>query len=285
MVDGMISVRDLRYAYPGMPADVITGMSFGVADGEVFGFLGPSGAGKTTTQHIVMGLLDGWTGTVEIGGRALRSWRSELYDRIGASFELPVGHPRLTVREDLEYFASLHRSSPRDIPSLLRWVGLSDSLDRPLADLSKGMRGRVNLARSLVHDPELLFLDEPTAGLDPVNARLVRRLIREENARGTTVFLTTHDMVTASEVCHRVAFVVGGRILACDTPRALELAHGRRRIRVTHRVDDHTVSSRFELGTVTPELLGLLGSDRVETIHTEEATLEEVFVAVTGARL
>jgi fluoroquinolone transport system ATP-binding protein len=280
-----IEVEDLRYTYPGASQPAVDGMSFAVEPGEVFGFLGPSGAGKTTTQRVLIGLLTGWAGDVEVLGRRVGDWGRDLYDRIGVAFELPVGYPRLTGREDLVHFSELHRRQPREPGELLDSVGLGSAADAPIASYSKGMRIRLNLARALLHDPEVLFLDEPTAGLDPVNAGQVRALIRAEQARGRTVFLTTHDMGTATTVCDRVAFVVQGRIVRCEPPRTLQLAYGRRELVVEYRTSDGTARATFPLDGPSPELRQLLASGRVETVHTTEATLEEVFAQVTGETL
>ena len=206
--DQVIAVRGLHHTYPGARRPAVRDMTFAVEHGEIFGFLGPNGAGKTTTQQILTGLVTGWHGTVELFGTSPRQWGSRLYDRIGVSFELPVGYARLTVREDLGHFALLHGTPPRDPDDLLAAVGLDDATDQPVGTLSKGMRVRLNLARALLHQPDLLFHDEPTSGLDPVTARSVRGVIADERRRGATVFLTTHDMVTADALCDRVAFVV-----------------------------------------------------------------------------
>lgn len=281
-----IDVEALQYAYSGSSRPTVRNMTFQVAGGEVFGLLGPSGAGKTTTQRIAIGLLAGWTGRVDVFGRSVADWGSGLYDRIGIAFELPVGYPRLTVREDLVHFANLHAVPSLHPDETLARVGLADAADRPVAELSKGMRLRLNLARAVQHRPELLFLDEPTSGLDPVNTRKVREFIMQWRAEGRSVFLTTHDMATAAAVCDRIAFVVDGTIVACDSPRNLEFSHGRRRLRVTHRtVGGGVDTSVFPLGTTSPELLELLASDRVESVHSDEAGLDDVFVAVTGRPL
>lgn len=285
MDDVTIRVQALHYTYPGRHEPAVDGLSFEVRRAEVFGFLGPSGAGKTTTQRAVIGLLDGWAGEIELLGRPRRAWGTEIYDRIGVAFELPVGYPRLTGREDLAHFAHLHGGNSRDPYDVLATVGLGDAADMPVGSYSKGMRLRLNLARALLHEPDVLFLDEPTSGLDPVNAAEVRALIRAETARGRTVFLTTHDMGTATAVCDRVAFVVEGRIVACETPRALQLAHGARQLRVEYRVDGGLDSATFPLGEASEELVRLLASDRVETVHTSEASLDDVFASVTGQSL
>lgn len=283
-MSAVISVRDLRYRYPGSRSDAIAGMSFGVAEGEVFGFLGPSGAGKTTTQQIIIGLLDGWEGAVDILGRPRSDWGRDLYDHIGVSFELPVGYPRLTVREDLAHFGNLHRTMVDDPIEVLSSVGLDAVVDQRVSDLSKGMRMRLNLARSLLHRPQILFLDEPTGGLDPVNIAGIKNIIRRQKLAGRTVFLTTHDMGIAAAVCDRVAFVVGGRIAAIDNPRELELAYGRRLISVEYRNGETIETRSFPVGTSDPDFARLLSSTTLVSVRTENASLDEVFVAITGAR-
>ena len=285
MSDRVIEVRDLHYTYPGAALPAVHDMTFDVGRGEIFGFLGPSGAGKTTTQQVLIGLVRGWQGTVRLFGATPATLGPDLYDRIGVSFELPAGYTRLTVREDLAHFALLHATTPREPDELLAAVGLAGATDQAVGTLSKGMRVRLNLARALAHRPELLFLDEPTSGLDPVTARSIRDLIGAERQRGVTVFLTTHDMATADALCDRVAFVVDGRIVACDAPRALRLSAGPRRLRVEYREGDDLRSQVFDVGEADPQLLRLLTSPDVETVHTTEATLDDVFVQVTGRRL
>jgi len=285
MTAPVIDVAALHYTYPGAGRAAVRDLQFAVTEGEIFGFLGPSGAGKTTTQQILIGLVRGWRGTVRLLGTDRRAWGRELYDRIGVSFELPAGYTRLTVREDLQHFAMLHGTPPRGHDELLSAVGLAEVADSPVGALSKGMRIRLNLARALLHQPQLLFLDEPTGGLDPVTARSIRELIVRERDRGATVFLTTHDMVTADTLCDRVAFVVDGHIAACDEPRVLKLSRGRRAVQVEYRVNGDLRTQMFPLGAPDPQLAALLSSPGVETVHTTEASLADVFVDVTGHRL
>lgn len=258
-----------------------------VERGEIFGFLGPSGAGKSTTQNILIHLLDGYTGSVEVLGRDLRTWDVEYYRRIGVSFESPNHYLKLTARENLSLFAGLYGSATREIGTLLDRVGLAGDSDKRVGEFSKGMRGRLTLARALLHNPELLFLDEPTAGLDPVTARRIRQVIRDARDAGASIFLTTHDMTTADELCDRIAFLVDGRIAAVDAPRALRLAHGRRVVRVEVVQDGDRVSDEFPMtGLAANEaFLAALRSDLVETIHSSETTLEDVFVLMTGRPL
>lgn len=280
--DVAIRVEQLRHTYPGASRPAVDGMTFQVRAGEVLGFLGPSGVGKTTTQQAIIGLLHGWTGSIDLLGRPRDQWGDAVHDRIGVSFELPVGHPRLTGYEELAHHACLHDRRgphPRD---LLDRLGLAEAGDQPLAAWSKGMRVRLNLARALVHDPDVLFLDEPTSGLDPVSVEVVRGVVRDERDRGRTIFLTTHDMPTAAAVCDRVAFVVGGRIVASGSPRALGLAHGRRVVRIEFRGPAGPDSLVVPLDDAADRLPALLAAGTVETIHTQEAGLEEVFAVVTA---
>jgi fluoroquinolone transport system ATP-binding protein len=265
----------------------VSDLTFAVQQHEIFGFLGPSGAGKSTTQNVLIGLLSDYQGSVNVLGRDLRAWDRRYYRRIGVAFEAPNHYLKLTARENLRLFAGLHGGATEDPEALLERLGLRQDADKLVGEFSKGMRGRLTLARALLHRPELLFLDEPTAGLDPLTARRIRQVIREARNGGATVFLTTHDMVTADELCDRVAFLVGGQIAALDSPRSLRLAYGRRVVRVEAAADGTRIEREFLLGGLadSPDFLNLLRSGTVETIHTLETTLEDVFVQVTGKTL
>jgi fluoroquinolone transport system ATP-binding protein len=278
----MIEVDDLSYAYPRVTVAAVDSISFRVGRGEIFGFLGPSGAGKSTTQKILIGLLRDYRGRVTVDGREPRSWRPADYERIGVSFELPNHYLRLTAAENLRYFAALYGAPAAGVAGVLDEVGLLEDAEKRVAEYSKGMRNRLNLARALIHRPPLLFLDEPTSGLDPATSSRVRDVIRRRRGDGATVFLTTHDMRTADELCDRVAFLAEGRIRAIDSPRQLRLRHGRRVVRVETRRG----AREFPLEGIADnaEFLAAL-RDGVETIHTQETTLDEIFIAVTGRGL
>jgi fluoroquinolone transport system ATP-binding protein len=186
-------------------------------------------------------------------------------------------------------FASLYDGETADPEELLAQVGLGDTADRRVDRYSKGMKTRLNVARSLLHDPELLFLDEPTNGLDPGNSRTIRELVRERQRGGTTVFLTTHDMAVADDLCDRVAFIVDGRLPVVDSPGTLKRTHGDPRVRVEYRANGARETAEFDLATLGAddrfrELLGAHG-DAVESIHSADATLEDVFIDVTGREL
>jgi fluoroquinolone transport system ATP-binding protein len=285
--DPVIQTERFGFSYAGATAPAVSDLTFAVQRHEIFGFLGPSGAGKSTTQNVLVGLLSGYQGSVNVLGRDLRAWDRSYYRRIGVAFEAPNHYLKLTARENLRLFAGLQDGATEDPNVVLERVGLTQDADKLVAEFSKGMRGRLTLARALLHRPEVLFLDEPTAGLDPVTARRIRQVIREARNGGATVFLTTHDMVTADELCDRVAFLVSGQIAALDSPRSLRLAYGRKQVRVEATADGTRIEREFPLSGLgdNPGFLILLRSDAVETIHTLETTLEDVFVQVTGRTL
>jgi fluoroquinolone transport system ATP-binding protein len=283
----VIEVRGLRYRYPGTPRDTLDGLDFHIAAGEIFGFLGPSGSGKSTTQKILTGLLPGYAGAGHVFGSPPAAQGSAYYDRIGVAFEVPNLYGKLTGRENLDFFAGLHGGPTADSGVLLDRFGLSDAADRRVAAYSKGMRMRLNLCRALLHTPELLFLDEPTTGQDPQNARLIKDALREQRQAGATIFLTTHDMAVAAELCDRVAFLVDGRLTLIDTPRNLMVAWGDRIVRVGFRTDGSTAYRDFQLDGLHEDagFLALLRERRIDTMHTLDATLEDVFLRVTGRAL
>jgi fluoroquinolone transport system ATP-binding protein len=283
----MIEVQNLTYTYPKTTQPALRGLNFAIQTGEIFGFLGPSGAGKSTTQKILIGLLDGFQGQVTVMSRPVTTWGSDYYERIGVAFEQPNHFLKLTALENLRYFAALYSHRTLDPMHLLRQVGLEEDGDLLVGQYSKGMKNRLTVARALLNDPDLLFLDEPTTGLDPVNARKIKELIEAQKAAGKTVFLTTHNMAVADELCDRVAFLVDGQIQLIDTPHALKLQHGRRVVRVEYRNGHGSETRDFSLEGLgsNADFLSVLREHPVETLHTQEATLEDIFIQVTGRSL
>ena len=283
----MISVQGMTFAYPGVERRAVDDISFEVERGEIFGFLGPSGAGKSTTQKILIGLLRGYGGSASVLGKNLADWGPDYYERIGVSFELPNHYRKLTALENLNFFRSLYSESTEDAHGLLAMVGLENDADTRVSRFSKGMQMRLTFVRALLNRPELIFLDEPTAGLDPVNGRRMKEVILDLKREGRTIFLTTHDMTVADQLCDRVAFIVDGRLPIVDSPRELKIREGERKVRVEHRDGDHILDSEFSLDSLGEDesFLNLLRRERIETIHTEEASLEEVFIGTTGRRL
>lgn len=284
----IISVHQLTFTYPKSDQPAVRGMDFTVGRGEIFGFLGPSGAGKSTTQKLLIGLLRGHGGQAAVWGRDPLDWGPDYYRRVGVSFELPNHYQKLTGLENLKFFSSLYDGPTEDPMQLLEAVGLADAADTRVAKYSKGMQKRLTFVRSLINQPELLFLDEPTSGLDPVNARKVKDIMLALKAEGRTIFLTTHDMSTADELCDRVAFVVDGAIVALDSPAELKIARSQRQVRVQYRTHTGGLGTAdFAMDGLAqdPEFQAILRDHHVETIHSREASLDDVFVEVTGRQL
>ena len=281
----MIGVRDLTFSY-GKDKQALHGLSFAVEDGEIFGFLGPNGSGKSTTQKILTGILDGYGGMVSLFGKEVKEARTrDFFQKIGVLFEFPYLYANLSALDNLRYFSSFYpREQLRDAEELLDELEFKrDFLRKPVSSYSKGMRQRVSMARALISNPKLLFLDEPTSGLDPAGAVLFRRIIENERKKGTTVFLTTHNMQDADLLCDRVAFMAGGNIAALDTPGNLKAQNSGRRI-----VIEYLDQGRRKEKTVTASKLKQsipFACDELISIHSQEPTLEDMFIQYTGRGL
>lgn len=268
---------------------MLHGLDFEIAEGEIFGFLGPNGSGKSTTQKLLTRILHGYQGTVDVFGRDLREHDHRYYERVGVSFEFPNLYGKLTAEENLDFYRRFFEGPTEDPRDVLRELDLPLGDSRRLSTYSKGMKMRVVLARSLINRPRLWFLDEPTSGQDPQHSVLIRKLIRRRAREGTTVFLTTHDMTVADELCDRVAFLVDGRIVTVDRPRKLKLEHAPRRVRVEYEDGGGGGLKReeFRLPDETEKraFLSIVEKHQVETIHTLEPSLEDVFLKLTGRGL
>lgn len=281
----MIKVDHLCFSYDHNP--FIEDVSFQVGKGQIFGFLGPSGAGKSTIQKVMTGLSTNYRGSVQIGGVEMRQRTSDFYEQIGVDFEFSTCYEKFTARYNLNYFASLYRRRGRPVEELLGMVGLERDGDKKVAEYSKGMRSRLNFVKALVHDPDILFLDEPTSGLDPTNSKLMKDIILAERERGKTIVLTTHNMYDATELCDQVAFIVGGRVCALDTPHNLIMSRGA--AKVTYRYRDKGAEQE---GTCSLEAVGedtvlqeIISRNRLLSIHSSEPTLNDIFVDITGRTL
>jgi ABC-2 type transport system ATP-binding protein len=280
-----IEVRDLRYSFGELEA--VKGISFEVAPGEIVGFLGPNGAGKSTTIKMLTGQLTPKAGTARVLGVDVTADDPELQARMGVCFEEKNLYEAMSAAENLRFFAKLFGIREIDTDALLRRVGLGDRADDRVAQYSKGMRQRLMMARALVNRPDVLFLDEPTDGLDPVSSAAIRALILQEAERGAAVLLTTHDMMEADELSDRVAFINEGELYAVDTPENLKLQHGKRAVKVRVRRGDGIAEQSIPLDRpdAGDALREAAMSPDLVTIHTEEATLEAVFIQMTGRGL
>lgn len=282
----MIKVQNLLYTYPKNREATVKDISFEIAQGEIFGFLGPSGAGKSTTQKVLIGILNKYQGKVEVMSKSLKNWGAGYYNHIGVGFELPNHYMKLTALENLKLFASFY-DKPTQSPELwLEKVGLLKDAHQKVEGFSKGMKMRLNFIRALMHNPEIIFFDEPTSGLDPVNARILKDIILEQKQQGKTIFITTHNMHDAEELCDRVAFIVDGKISLTDTPQKLKLQSGKQSVKVTYQ-NGQLHTKEFALADLgnNGDFLELIKQQPIVSIHSEEATLEDIFIKATGKRL
>jgi fluoroquinolone transport system ATP-binding protein len=283
----IVSARGLRYRYPEAESDVLDGLDFEIGQGEVFGFLGPNGSGKSTTQKLLTRVLQGHGGEVQVFGRELSDQGSDYHERIGVCFEFPNLYEKLTAEENLGFYRRFFESETDEPAYWLERLDLPVGDRRPVGRYSKGMKMRVVLARSLLNRPALWFLDEPTSGQDPESAVRIRRLIRERADAGATVFLTTHNMTVADELCDRVAFLADGRIAAVGSPRELKVQHSEPVVRVEAWQGDRPITRDFSLQEPADKdsFLAFVRDQRIGTLHTQEPTLEDVFLKVTGKGL
>lgn len=319
-----IEVRELRRIYKTTIGVVrrkikevvaVDGITFDVNRGELFGLLGPNGAGKTTTIKMLTTLLIPTGGTAKILGYDVVDQANAIRARIGFIFGGERGlYWRLSGIDNLRYFASLYHVDPsvtkKRIPQLLELVGLSDRGEEKVEGYSRGMKQRLHIARTLLHDPEILFLDEPTMGLDPVGGREIRQVIRNLQSEKKTILLTTHYMFEADALCERVAVIDRGRIVALDTPEALkhvvrdlavieievfgvpdEILNQIRNLPFVDTVSVEDLDQKQMLlvqsakgPEAVPPLLASLDSVRVGKVTVREPTLEDAYVRLVGGK-
>ncbi len=259
---------------------VLDGLSFSVARGECFGFLGPSGAGKTTTIKLLTRQLVKDAGRIVLFGRPIENASDADYERIGILSDTSALYERMSIEDNLKLYAKIRGRGEGDIARLLERMDLSRDRKTLVKNCSKGMRQRAALLAALIHSPELLFLDEPTSGLDPAARAEVHRMLAELRSAGTTVFLTTHDMVEADSVCDRIAILDEGRIVAEGAPQSLKLRYARNRVVVVTRT--RGVVETAKDASAADGLRDLFAAGEVLSIHSDEPNLEEVFLELTG---
>jgi fluoroquinolone transport system ATP-binding protein len=279
----MYQINDLKFKYPKGKEDTIKGLSFEVKNGEVFGLLGPSGVGKSTTQKLLIKLLSGYRGEILYKGKDLNSYNNSYFEEIGVGFEMPVHFSKLTAEENLNFFKKLYTSTI-DTDALLKRVGLYDDRKKRIGEYSKGMKVRLNFIRAMLNNPKMLFLDEPTNGLDPKNARIIKEIIKEFKEQGGTVLLTTHLMNDVDELCDRVAFMANGTIAEISTPKDLKLKYGSREVDIEYRDGDGLVRSTYGLDNLgdNPDFINIIKEKEILTMHSKENTLDDIFIKVTG---
>lgn len=278
----MIHIDDLRVRFGDFVA--VDGLSLDAEPGQIFGFLGPNGAGKTTTIRVLTGVLAPTSGTVEIAGHPIPAQLDRVKAVCGSVPDTEDHYEELSGRENLRIFAALYRLPKTRIDEVLARLELSEAADLAVSRYSKGMRKKLLIAREILHRPQVLFCDEPTANLDAHSVSVVRRLLRELRDDGTTVFLTTHDMHEVEEICDQVAILSGGKLIAHDTPHAFITRHAERKVRVERDVGGRQRREVFDMDDADERaaLAALVGSHPDARVHSLDFRFEDVFRKLTG---
>lgn len=281
-----IIVDNIEYNYGDIQA--VKGITFSVKEGEIFGFLGPNGAGKSTTIKMLTGQLDPKKGKITVLGLDITKKSGKVQAQIGICFERTNLYEQMSAIENLKLFADLYGVKKFDADELLVTVDLKGRGKDRVSSFSKGMKQRLMVARSLINKPKILFLDEPTEGLDPTSADNIRNVILKERERGATVFLTTHDMLEADKLSDRVAFIDDGEIIALDTPYNLKQKYGKRAIKAQITTGIGEIEEReilMDSENTASDIQMLFDKEKVVTIHSKEASLEDIFIQITGRGL
>lgn len=281
-MENVIEAKHLRKVFGQKPA--IDDLSFNVRKGEIFGLLGPSGSGKTTTIKILTGELNKTDGDITVLGESSSMFKTSLFkSKIGILSDNSALYERLSVYDNLKLFCKLYHAPLEQIDAILQGVNMEAERSKTVSKLSKGMKQRILLAKALIHKPALVFLDEPTSALDPGNMAHIHRGLQALNEAGTTIFLTTHNMEEATELCDRVAFLNNGELQELDEPEALRFKYS------THAFHVETVDREKMVIKNTPEnadqIRSLIANERIRSMHTDKPTLGQIFLKVTGKEL
>jgi len=281
-MENAIEVKGLSKYFSNFKA--VEDVHFRVKKGEIFGFLGPSGSGKTTTIKILTGQLDPTNGEALVFGESVSNLKNpKERKRFGVLTDNSGLYGRLSIYENLKLYCQLYDLPLSKVDESLAFVNLKEESKKKVSTLSKGMTQRVILARAILHEPELLFLDEPTSALDPVNTLHIYNGLRALNKKGTTIFLTTHDMQEADTLCDRVAFLNKGKIQLLDKPSELKKKYADATLTVELTNNEKVVLRKDEEGA--EEMFQLMKENQVVTVHSNEPTLGDIFVKVTGGEL
>jgi len=275
----MIRIDDLYVRYGSFAA--VDGLSLEIRGGELFGLLGPNGAGKSTTIRVLIGQRQPTAGRVEIAGLdVVRDW-AKIKPQFGYVPDRENHFEEFTGRRNLEFFGALYNVPKRRAQDVLELVELEEAADLPVRGYSLGMRKKLLLARALLHEPPILYLDEPTANLDIHSAEVVHRILRERVKHGATVVMTTHDMEEVEQICDRVGIVCRGKLVALDSPLALKQEHTERKVDIT-RSDGERLVFDMNDSRSRCELSELITSGQVATMRTREFDFHATFLKLTG---
>lgn len=280
--ESTVTARELSFRFG--TNQVLNHVSFEISEGEIFGLLGPSGAGKTTLIKLLTGQLKPDEGCAMLLGRDTRELRAAEHRQIGIMMDNFGLYDRLSVYDNLSFYADIYHVSRNRIADILKSIGLYEARNTAAARLSKGMKSRLSLARALMNDAKILFLDEPTSGLDPVTTREIHSVLGAQRKRGTTVFLTTHNMYEAEALCDHVALLSQGRILEYGAPADVRRKYNHlNRLQLT--LKNGQVLSLENSSASALQIKEYLEQEAIWAIHSTEPTLETVFIELTGEKL
>lgn len=272
----IISVENLTKQFGARKA--VDNISFNLAKGEILGLLGPNGAGKTTTMRMLMGLSKPSSGTIRLFDLDLNKNMKKIHARIGVVFEKPNLFENLSGFQNLAIYCKLYQKPTSAIMPLLERMELIERANEPVKVYSKGMKQRILILRALIHEPELLFLDEPASGLDPVSSRIIWDYLKEQQQKGISIVLTSHDMEEVDELCNRIGFINHGRLIALAEPHVLKEQYGEKTLKVVYQDGS---SIKEEILSPNPEhfqyLQTLYQDKKVLSVHSQEATLSDIF--------
>lgn len=282
MSASVIKIRNLNHRFG--EKKVLNGINLTVGKGEIFGLLGPSGAGKTTLMKIITGQLKQTEGSAALFGKDTCLLNGKDYMKIGMMMDNLGLYERMNCYDNLLFLAGLNDLPKENIEKALKMVGLQEAKKTQVSNLSKGMKSRLALARACLSDPDILFLDEPTSGLDPMTSSAIHSLILQEKERGTTIFLTTHNMAEAEKLCDNIALLNEGKIVEYGTPKEICRKYNHQKKILLHLYNGTDVTLPHDKNGVGV-MLEYMEKEQIETIHTTEPNLETVFMELTGRKL
>lgn len=281
MIESCISIENVTKSFGQKP--VLNGINLNISKGEIFGLLGPSGAGKTTLMKIITAQLKASSGRVSINNVDTVNFDRKMYSSFGMVLDNLGLYKRMSCYDNLKIFSEIYNIKKSTIDEMLKNVGLYEARKTPADKLSKGMKQRLVIARALLHNPPILFLDEPTTGLDPSTCNVIHNMILNEQKKGKTILLTTHNMVEATKLCNNVALLNDGNIVEYGVPDEICRKHNMQN-EISILMKDGEQITFLNSPSNSEKIAQIFKEDNVASIHSTEPTLETVFLKLTGRK-
>lgn len=280
-MSGIIKMDNVSYYYKDNKK-VLNNICISIDKGEIFGLLGPSGAGKTTIIKLLTGQLEAFEQKIQVMGERIQNLNRNYYLNIGMVMDTIGLYERLTCFENLKVMAKIYNINFANINMVLKEVDLYEAAGKEVYKLSSGMKQRLLLARALIYSPQILFLDEPTRGLDPSTAEEIHNLLLKVKEQGTTIFLTTHNMNEADKLCNKIGLLFKGRIVEYGSPKKIRNKYFvNKNVKITIKDKEYILNQNKEKN----DIIELLRKNEISSIHSLEPTLEEIFIKLTGEDL